>query len=295
MLLGIDIGGTAIKSGLVNDDGTIVARLARPFDKSLSFDGLIALMADVVRELSRDTQATAIGVCLPGFVDSASGMLVDGGGNVPALREKPLAAALRETIGIPVHVANDGVAATQGEAQFGAGRGLKRFALMTIGTGIGGAVYIDGKVVTGSRGEPPEMGAIAIQRDDGSSATLESLACAAAFSERYRKYAGHSIADLPTLFARLGQDAAATRAIREISGIIARAFAPLVNALNLEACLIGGGVAGAGEPLIGAIRDQLPDFTWPMIARNCEVLQAKCGNDAGVLGAAWLARLSVAH
>ena len=292
MLLGIDIGGTAIKAGAVGADGRILARRQIAFDRSLSFDVLIArlsvLAADLQNEVGED--ASAIGVCLPGFVDRLTGMLVDGGANVAALREKPLAKSLSAATGLPVHVENDGVAATVGEASFGAGRGLRRFALLTIGTGVGGAVFIDGSVVTGTRGEPPEIGAIVLEDKDGLVASFEKLACASAFLERYRRYSGNMINSLPELFEVLEQDEAAARTVSEIGGIIARVFAPLINALNLEACIVGGGVAAAGEALLKPIRTRLPEITWPMLVKNSQVLQAACGNDAGLLGAAWLAR-----
>ncbi|WP_454855468.1 ROK family protein [Rhizobium binxianense] len=292
MLVGIDIGGTAIKAGAVGGDGRVLARRQIAFDRTLSFDALIAGFSELAEGLQKEAgeEASAIGVCLPGFVDRLTGMLVDGGANVPVLREKPLAKYLSAATGLPVHVENDGVAATVGEASFGAGQGLRRFTLLTIGTGIGGAVFIDGAVVTGSRGEPPEIGAIALQEEDGAVASFEKLACAGAFLDRYRRHSEKEIGSLPELFGLLDHDEAAVRTVDEIGRIIARVFAPLVNALNLEACIVGGGVAAAGEALLGPIRAHLPSLTWPMLARNNQVLQAACGNDAGLLGAAWLAR-----
>lgn len=292
MLLGIDIGGTAIKAGAVGSDGRVAAREQIAFDRGLSFDALISSLSGLVGSLQTKAgeEASAIGVCLPGFVDRLTGMLVDGGANVAALREKPLAKHLSAASGLPVHVENDGVAATVGEACFGAGRGLRRFALLTIGTGIGGAVFIDGSVVTGSRGEPPEIGAVMLLEADGSMANFEKLACAGAFLDRYRRHSGKEIESLPELFNVLTKDEAAAKTVDEIGQIIARVFAPLVNALNLEACIVGGGVAAAGEALLKPIRTHLPSLTWPMLAGNNRVLQAACGNDAGLLGAAWLAQ-----
>lgn len=294
MLLGIDIGGTAIKAGAVGSDGRILARRQIAFDRSLAFDELISELSKLSGDLQKDAaeQASAIGVCLPGFVDRLTGMLVDGGANVSALREKPLAKHLSAATGLPVHVENDGVAATVGEACFGAGLGLRRFTLLTIGTGVGGAVFIDGSVVTGSRGEPPEIGAVMLRQEDGTLASFEKLACADAFLQRYRRHSGREIGSLPDLFQALAHDEAAARTVDEIGQIIARVFAPLVNALNLEACIVGGGVAAAGEALLMPIRTHLPSLAWPMLVRNNRILQAACGNDAGLLGVAWLAQNS---
>jgi glucokinase len=292
MRLGIDIGGTAIKAGAVGGDGRILARKQIAFDRSLSFDGLIERLSELAEALQKvaSEEASAIGVCLPGFVDRQTGMLVDGGANVLALREKPLAKFLSAATGLRVHVENDGVAATVGEARFGAGRGLSRFTLLTIGTGIGGAVFIDGSVVTGSRGEPPEIGAVMLREGDGTMASFEKLACANAFLERYRRHSGNEITSLPDLFRLLEHDEAAGRTVDEIGHIIAHVLAPLINTLNLEACIVGGGVAAAGEALLKPIRTHLPSLTWPMLVRNNQVLKAACGNDAGLLGVAWLAQ-----
>lgn len=294
MLIGIDIGGTAIKAGAVSGDGSVLARRQIAFVRSLSFDALVSRLSELVKALQEAAgeKASVIGVCLPGFVDRMTGMLVDGGANVSALRDKPLAKYLSAVTGLPVHVENDGVAATIGEARFGAGRGLRRFTLLTIGTGIGGAVFIDGSVVTGSHGEPPEIGAIMLSQGEGSE-SFERLACAAAFLDRYRRHSGREIDSLPELFEALDHDDAAVRTVDEIGHIIAQVFAPLVNALNLEACIVGGGVAAAGEALLNPIRNHLPSLTWPMLVRNNHVLQAACGNDAGLLGAAWLAQNAV--
>jgi glucokinase len=294
MLLGIDIGGTAIKAGAVRGDGHVLLRKQIAFDRTLSFDAQIAALAELADALQTEAgeEASAIGVCLPGFVDRPTGMLVDGGANVSALREKPLAKYLSMATRLPVHIENDGVAATVGEACFGAGRGLRRFMLLTIGTGVGGAVFIDGSVITGSRGEPPEIGAIMLRDDDDTAESFEKLACAAAFLERYRRHSGKEIGSLPDLFEALDRDEAAARTVEEICRIIARVFAPLINALNLEACIVGGGVAAAGEALLKPIRAYLPSLTWLMLSRNNQVLQAVCGNDAGLLGAAWLAQNS---
>lgn len=291
MLLGIDIGGTAIKAGIVAPDGTVEARRQIGFDRNLAFDDLISLLSSITDALHKEVgnKASAVGVCLPGFVDRLTGMLVDGGANVPALREKPLATHLQAATGLPVCVENDGIAATVGEARFGAGQGLRRFALLTIGTGVGGAVFIDGTVVAGSRGEPPEIGAIMVRADGEGTASFEALACASGFLDRYSRHSGRRLESVPELFGLIDTDKAAARTVDEIGHIIAGVFGPLINTLNLEACIVGGGVAMAGEALLHPIRTHLPTLTWPMLMRNSGVLQAACGNDAGFLGAAWLA------
>ncbi|MBI1778014.1 MAG: ROK family protein [Proteobacteria bacterium] len=296
--IGIDIGGTAIKFGLVSGSGSILARDKRPYDRSMGFEALMDLLADACRGLERDagTRAAAIGLSTPGHVDLHSGILVDGASNVPSLFRQPVRCALRDRLGLPVAVENDGTAATFGEMRFGAGRGLGRFALVVIGTGIGGGIAIDGKVVTGTSGEPPELGAIVLspmerKPEDRLSGTFEGLAAASAFLRAYTTFGG-AIEGMTVerLFERATSgDAAAIQAIDSTARWIAQAFGTLINALNLEACIIGGGLAGAGDRLAEPVRRQLGDFTWPLLLANAAVRIAERGNDAGVLGAAALA------
>jgi glucokinase len=300
--IGIDIGGTAIKAGFVAKDGLIVARCQFPVEPNLEVDALVARLAALCRDLENGAgrQAAAIGISTPGFTDPAAGILVDGGGNVPALRLASLPAALSSQLARFVTIENDGVAAALGELRFGHGARYDRFVIVTLGTGVGGAVVLDRNIIRGKRGEPPEIGAIVLSDDigdNGGLGTFEYHASASAFLRAYRQAGGGekglSVAEL---FERMHEDPA-TAAIDRVSRRIAQALGTLVNALNLEDCLIGGGIAAAGAPLIYAIRKHLPDFTWPYLLRQVTVATAATGNDAGLLGAAWLAndRLRRSH
>ncbi|MFT8245894.1 ROK family protein [Roseomonas sp. BN140053] len=292
--IGIDVGGTAIKLGLVLPGGRIAARARLDLPREGGLPALVAILGAACRDLEARAgqRASRIGVSTPGFTDAGSGQLLDGGNNVPALREGSLRNALAESLGRPVAVNNDGVAAAVGELRHGAGARFRRFVLLTLGTGVGGAVVLEGRVVTGSRGEPPELGALVLDaagppNRQGLPGTLEHFACAGAFLDAYR--GSVTPPSLPELFARLGTDPQAAAAVDAVCGRIAQALGGLVSALNLEACLLGGGVAAAGAPLRDAVAAQLPRFTWPLQRGRVEVLLAETGNDAGLLGAAALA------
>jgi glucokinase len=297
MLLGIDIGGTAIKMGAVAPDGTILARLQRPFHPAEDFDDLLSAIREGCVELERQcgARARAVGICLPGFVDSGEGRLIDGGANIVSLRGRPLAQITSTRLGLPVSIVNDGVAAATSEIRFGAGRRFRRLVMLTLGTGVGGCVAIDGNVLTGASGAPPEVGAITLA--DGGPAragsrpgSLESYACAAGFLAAYREAGGKdAIADVKDMFDRLHVDEAAAAAIDRVARRIAQALGSLVNALALDGCIIGGGIAAAGDALIARVVAQMPDFTWPLLLRGVTVVPAAYGNDAGFLGAAALA------
>jgi glucokinase len=299
--IGIDVGGTAIKLGVVGAGGRILARRALPFDRKLAFPALADRIGEAVREMVREAAAgaTAIGVATPGYADPETGVLVDGAANVPALAGQSLAHALAERTGLPVRVVNDGRAATVGELRFGAGRGLSRFALATIGTGIGGGVVIGGEVLAGPRGEPPEIGALALAPETGSVGlargafgphSFETLAAAGGFIAAYAARGGDGAITVEALFHRAaGGEPAAIAAVDATCRHIAQAFGIMINLLNLEACLIGGGVSAAGPMLLAAVRAHLPTYAWPLLLANAEIRLAQTGNDAGWLGAAALA------
>ena len=295
--LGIDIGGTAVKLGLVVE-GRVLARATLPFDRDQPLGPLSATLAQacVALEAQAGHRALAIGVSTPGFTDAQTGVLIDGGGNVPALRSGSLRDLLAQRLGRPVWVENDGTAATLGELQRGAGRAFRRFALVTIGTGIGGGIVIEGRVVTGNRGEPAELGAMVLDPDGpknrlGMPGTFEHFAAIGAFHAAYVTQGGdpRHAPDVAMLFARAGEDAAAAAAIETVCRRLAQGLGLLINAFNLDACLIGGGVSAAGTPLLERVQAHLPSFTWPMLLRQTQLLVATLGNDAGLIGAALVA------
>jgi glucokinase len=213
--------------------------------------------------------------------------MVDGTSNVPLLRGRSLSVALRDRLGWPVATINDGTAAALGELRFGAGRGLDRFAVITLGTGVGGGVVIAGRVITGSEGEPPEIGAMVLAAEAGAAGTFEALACARGFIEAYARAGGASAAEPDQIFMRAAAgDPAADRALEDVSRRIAQACGSMINLLNLEACLIGGGISQAGEALRSRIERHLTSFTWPYLLARSRVAIAQTGQDAGMLGAA---------
>lgn len=291
--IGVDVGGSSIKLGAVERGGTILSRrrVHLPNEQDFpTFAGGIVAAVEALRS-GIDVEIGAIGLAMPGFVDPDTGLSVDGIDNVPALRSRSLPAELERATGLRVFAQNDGVAAARGEMLFGAGRPFRRFVLMTIGTGIGGGLVIDGRLVTGNRGEPPELGAIVLDTTgpvnySGMPGTLEAYASVPGLNDAY----GGS--DLPAeeIFRRAAEgDAQAESAVEAVAQRLAQGCGVLVNALNLEACILGGGVSHAGEALRSRVEHHLARFTWPMLLGNCRVLLAEHRNDAGVLGAAALA------
>eukprot|EP01037_Dinobryon_pediforme_P002046 gene2046-2084_t len=296
--IGVDIGGTAVKLGAVTAAGQIVARNTLAFDLYRNFESFARALASAIRALgvASGGEICAIGLASPGSPDPCTGVIDEGGYNVPILRERSLITALRES-GLPAcAVLNDGVAAAMGEHAFGAGARLQRFALVTLGTGVGGCVMIDGRPVVGRNGLPPEIGAMVLDEHgplcgNGLAGTFEAYASAEGFTRTYAQHGGAARLSPEAIFAAsaLGDEAAA-ESIDYICAKIAQALGTMVNMLNLEACLIGGGISQAGEPLLERIAAHMPRFTWGPVLKNMSLRLAMTGNTAGLLGAAIAAR-----
>jgi glucokinase len=298
-IAGIDIGGTAIKIGLVSGKGAILAKTGIPYDPQKPFEDLVESLCRSLQALisSAQVELQAIGISTPGYADPATGILIEGANNVPSLRGHSLPDALGTILPLPAFIDNDGTCAATGELLYGAGRDFHNFVLITLGTGIGGGVVIDREPVTGRDGQPPEIGAICLDPDgpvnySGVPGSFERLACASGFLELYRKFGGQGDSGVNPreIFYLAGQgNRAAQSAVDQEGKYIAQAFGVMINLLNLEACLIGGGMSAAGQPLLDAVRKHLPSFTWPSLYRKSRVLLARLGNDAGLIGAAAMA------
>jgi len=290
--VGIDVGGTTIKMGLVSIDGRVLDRRRIAYSSLPDFEALTTALIVEAQAMARAIQCkiSCVGLATPGHAQRQDGLMVDGTANVPVLRNRSLAAALRDRIGVQVSTVNDGTAATLGELHYGAGRNLKRFVVVTLGTGVGGGVAIDGRVVTGDDGEPPELGAMVLDATAQYPRTLEDFAGAAGFARAYRQRGGSDRLTPEEIFtcAASGNDAA-LRAIEDTALRIAQGLGTLVNTLNLNACLLAGGMAQAGAALLDPVRNSMRDFTWPYLLSRASVRLAETGNDAGILGAAEIA------
>jgi glucokinase len=299
VIVGLDFGGTAVKIGLITIKGAVLSKAAVALDPGESFEKIIDKVCNSVEGLSSPlrVELTALGIASPGYAEPETGILVDGTNNVPVLRGRSLPAVLGDRFGLPAFIDNDGTCAVTGELLFGAGRPFSNFVLITIGTGIGGGVVVARQVLTGRGGLPPEIGAISLDPNgpvnySGIPGTFERLASASSLIELYCSESGRQNVAIPPedVFRLAAQgDRAAAAAIDRVGRYIAQTFGIMINLLNLEACIIGGGISAAGQPLLDAVRRHLPSFTWPILYRNVQVLLAELGNDAGMMGAAAMA------
>jgi glucokinase len=292
--IGVDIGGTSVKLGLIASSGAVLAKRAIPFDTGWSFGACAAAIGDEVASLlGQATAPVTIGIGVPAYPHPETGALMAAVPNVPPLATGSLKTVFVDRFGLPVTVANDGVCAAQAELDFGAGRGFRRFAVMTLGTGIGGAIVIDGQVIDGPNGLPPEFGAISLDPSrtdvqDVVPGAFEYLASAAALQRRYHQLSGAAEAITPRdIFDRAkAGEALALRVVDENGRWIAQVVGILSNLLNLEAVILGGGLSHAGPFLLEQVERHAKHFYWAPFGRPPKLLLAELGNDAGIVGAA---------
>ena len=307
----IDIGGTKIAGALVDANGNILqeSKVPSPAD---SADGLVAAVVDLVQDLSLNRSILGVGVAAAGFIDAAAANVI----YAPNLnwRNEPLKNRLQSKIDFPVVIENDANAAGWAEFRYGAGRGYKHMTMLTIGTGVGGAIIVDGRVLRGGFGVAGELGHMRVVPDGlpcgcGQNGCLESYGSGTALLKSARALANSADsagARLRELEATAGElsgaqvyqaivegDPGALRLLEQLGTHLGRAIASLSAILDPEVVVIGGGVSAAGELLLGPIRDA---YERNLPARGfrpeLELKVAELVNDAGVVGAADLARVA---
>lgn len=309
--LGIDLGGTAFKIGLVDEEYRIVAHTSRPTRQhERSFEDVVSDMADAARELAAEyglsvEQLTGIGIGAPGCVDQASGDLLFAG-NLNWF-DKPLRRELEKRLGVPVHVGNDADCAIIGETLAGAARGRKNVLMLTLGTGVGGGMIIDGRMFAGTNGTGGELGHVPLVHNGapctcGLKGCLEAYASVTAFLH-YTRLAmeahpesamnAHAasrggVVDGLTAFdcAKQG-DEAAIGVIDTYTTYVAAGIGGFVNVFRPEIVLIGGGISAQGPALMDPINAKLPNYVFASTRLPLpQVTAATLGNDAGIIGAA---------
>jgi glucokinase len=299
--VGIDFGGTSIKSALVR--GAEILRRGRPINpQGASALQTLNAIEEVVRELC-DTlpEPAPVGIGLPGLVDSTHGV-VHGLSNVEGWDEVPVQRILQERLQVPVILENDANAMAYGEWKYGAAVGTQHVICITLGTGVGGALILNGKLFRGAQLAAGEIGHASIDYRGrsgpyGSRGGLEEYVGNSQITERAAEaYASAQIQPpgdpcTPELLAKAAQAhcPVAQSLWKAIGDEIGAALASAVWLLNPDAIIIGGGVAKAGEILFDSIRRSVHARTAPVIHTQLRIVPAQLGNDAGAIGCATLA------
>ncbi|QOX64870.1 ROK family protein [Anoxybacterium hadale] len=310
--IGFDVGGTNLKVGAVNDDKVIVARRNVAFPKGETYQNITALMAEQVRALAQELNISAkdfksIGVATAGSIDAAGAVILHahnlGFHNVPMVDEMH-----RYFPDVPVFLANDADAAALAELHAGAFRDKKTAVLFTLGTGVGGGIILGGKMFKGGMGRGNELGHMVIQEGGpictcGNKGCIESLCTATWLIQQGRRVIVeypisliHEKAegDMNLVTAKTVIDSAkegdtiAKDIFNTYVGHLSSAIASIAVLLDPEVVALGGGVSLAGDFLFESLRERVKEKSFFKVYH--EVVPAQLGNDAGIIGAAMLAR-----
>lgn len=308
--LGIDVGGTFIKCGIVDSCGNIVADGKIATESEFGGERLadnVAKLVETLKEKSgvENCEIVGAGMGFPGFIDSANGIVVYS--NNLNLSDYDVATAVSSRLGLPVKVANDANVAALGEKKFGAGKEFDSLVLITLGTGVGSGIVLDGKLFEGNRSAGAEIGHEVVvyngeQCTCGRRGCFEAYASASALiRETKRAMSEHpdslmwEIGSLDavtgvTPFDYAPKDVYAAKVVDEYEEILACGITNVANVFRPQAILIGGGVCAQGDNLIVPLKKKLDAQLFGKIygSPEVELCVASLGNKAGILGAAAL-------
>ncbi|MDX2096347.1 MAG: ROK family protein [Leptolyngbyaceae cyanobacterium bins.59] len=286
-VLGIDLGGTAIKLGRFQQDGTCLRSLTVPTPQPATPDAVLVALVDAIAQLDPGGQCQAIGVGTPGPADGA-GRVARVAINLAGWQDVPLADWLEAKTGRPTILANDANCAGLGEAWLGAGRPYQNLILLTLGTGVGGAIILDGKLFAGHQGTAAELGLITLNPEgpecnSGNQGSLEQYLCIQAI----RRRTGLEPDDLGRR-AQAG-DPEALAFWQSYGRDLGIGLTSLIYVLTPQAIVVGGGICASAEFFFPATLAEIERRVLPSSREGLQLLCAELGNQAGMVGAARLA------
>jgi glucokinase len=293
--LGLDLGGTHVKAAVVGPDGELLQEFQVRTPASRQVDEVAAMLIEVSRRMIQaHPDVEAIGVGAPGLVD-LDRRIIRNAPNFPTWCNVPLAEMIAAEIHLPVSLENDVNCFGLAEHRWGAGQGFDYLVALAIGTGIGGAIIIDGKLYRGGSGGAAELGHISVDLW-GPRCNCGNLGCVERYlgEEWYAAAAREALGDESlTSPRRVSEraDAGDEAALHFIEGrgeILGVACVSLINAFDPKAIIIGGGVSKAGEPLFTGVNRAVRERLYPATAQRVKILPAKLGTISGAMGAAIL-------
>ncbi len=308
--IGIDVGGTNVKIALVSDDGKIIYSNSIPTRAEMGYEYTINSMKEAIKDLLKETKLQAsdiegMGFGFPGQIDCQNG-IVRLAPNIPGWVNVPIAKIMEEEFSIPTRVDNDVRTAALGELNYGAGVGCQNLVCITVGTGIGSGLVINGKLVRGASNAAGELGHIKLNMEGGPLCGCGDRGCLEAYasgpsivamaedyirggkSTKYRELANPEITPYIVAVAAKEGDPVAKQIFRIMGEYIGIGLTSVINLLNPEKVIIGGGVAAAGDILFDPIKETIAKRAMTIQKEAVEIVPAQLGNTAGVIGASLL-------
>lgn len=307
--LGIDLGGTDIKLGIVDEDGRIIRSAKTPTHAEAGPEAVLANIAKHAQELIGSGQPVrAVGMACPGPLNSKLGIVFETP-NLSGWKNVPAARILKEHLNLPIALINDANAAAYGEWWVGAGRDVRSMILFTLGTGVGGGIILDNELYLGIDETAAELGHLIINFNGpkcpcGNNGCIEAYAGAKAIRREVKKAFLEGVQtkiQIPEgaeddFGARVVYDAAvagdpfAIELFQKVGEYLGCAAASMINALNPEMIVYGGGLSNAGDFIFEPLRRTALANSFETPGKRAKIVQATLGNDAGMIGAAALAR-----
>jgi len=308
-----DLGGTHLRAATVDQSGRIHFRLKHNTPQAERADEIVHALVQAVRECEKQSAdsaggsgcvISAVSVVVPGTVNVEEGIVVKAP-NVPSLDGFRLTAALANELKLPAILENDANAAAVGEMWQGAGRGHQTIVCVTLGTGVGGGIILDGKLWRGVDGAAAEIGHMCVDPFGGvacgcgSRGCLEVYASATAIVRMAREASprhpdsllntGADLTSEAVYAAGLQGDELSLEVFRRMGVYLGIGLANLINIINPEMIVIGGGVMNGWDLFEKHMHQQVAERAFPLLAARVKIVRAECGDDAGLLGAARLA------
>ncbi|MCK4546702.1 MAG: ROK family protein [Candidatus Eisenbacteria sp.] len=308
-VIGVDLGGTNVRGALFSENLEVRNRLKRPTHREEGgyavVDRLVALVRALCNEAGTSVSNLAgVGIAVPGPLDVTGGIITSAP-NFPDFTNFPLKRLVEETLGIGVHLENDANAAAYGEFRQGSGRDAHSLIFLGLGTGVGGGIVLDGKILRGAHGVGGELGHIILAADGppcgcGNRGCLEQWASATAVV-RMAKEALESgepsvLAGRESLTAREvfeaagGSDELACRVVARMAHFLGLGIVSLCHVVDPEVVAIGGGVSESVDLFLPRVRKFVDEQVFPAARGKIKITRAELGDDAGIIGVASLVR-----
>lgn len=286
-VLGIDLGGTAIKLGRFDQQGSCIQSLTVATPQPATPEAVLEIMVRAIAQIDPKRECLAIGVGTPGPIDTA-GRIARVAINLPNWHDVPLADWLEAKLNRPTILANDGNCAGLGEAWLGAGRPFSNLILLTLGTGVGGAIILNGELFTGHQGAAGELGLITLnpngpECNSGNRGSLEQYASVGAIRRRT------NLDPMQLSILAEAGDIEALTFWQSYGKDLGAGLASLIYVLTPEAIVIGGGISASAGFFLPSVQAEIERRVMPSSRAGLQILSAQLGNQAGMVGAAKLA------
>ncbi len=297
-VVGIDLGGSKIALGLVNPQDQILARRRIDTDADAGLHDVVERIAQNIEQLKQAlplrNELAAVGIGAPGPVDHVNGDLLTLV-NLPGISNTPFRRVLQERLSLPVALDHDAKVAALGEFHFGAGSERDSMVYIVIGTGVGAAIIYQGALMYGESNTAGESGHMTVDPQGhpchcGSRGCLETYTSGPALSKHYAGTTGEVISGAEVTRRAHAGDAVALELLHGAGNALGIAIASLAMTLNIEQFVIGGSVAKARDLLLQPARSSLKEYSFKAVSARVKVTASTLGEDAPILGAAWMAR-----